>query len=52
MNFGLLPLVVHILVVLLADLVFKFNLRLTNSLLVVHQALTGIGLIVNGFGFN
>lgn len=52
MYFGLVPLVGHILIVMLLDLLCKFNLRLTNSLLIVHEALIGIGLIVNGFLFN
>lgn len=52
MNYGLIPLVIHIIVVLLLDLCFKFNLRLTNSLLVIHEGLIGIGLIFNGFTFN
>lgn len=52
MYYGLIPLVGHILIVMFLDLWFKFNLRLTNSLLIVHEALVGIGLIVNGFEFN
>jgi hypothetical protein len=52
MYFGLVPLVGHILIVMFLDLWCKFNLRLTNSLLIVHEALIGIGLIVNGFMFN
>ena len=52
MYFGLIPLVAHILTVMIIDLSKKINLRLTNSLLIVHEALIGIGIIVNGILFN
>lgn len=36
MFFGLLPLIIHTVVVFLLDSCGKFNLRLTNSLMIIH----------------
>jgi len=46
MYFGLIPLVAHIIFVVILDLLKKFNLRVTNSLLLIHEALIGIGIII------
>jgi hypothetical protein len=52
MYFGLLPLIVHIIVVFFIDVCCKHNLRLTNSLMIIHAALLGIAVIVAGIQFN
>lgn len=51
MYFGLLPLMVHTVVVLTLDCFCHFNLRLTNSLMIIHEALTGAGIIISGIAF-
>ena len=52
MYFGLMPLIVHIVVVFFIDICCKHNLRLTNSLMIIHAALLGIAVIVAGIQFN
>jgi hypothetical protein len=52
MMFGLLPLIVHTIAVLFLDSCCKFNLRLTNSLMIIHEALLGAGIIIAGITFN
>ena len=52
MYFGLLPLLIHVLIVTIMDIFCKYNLRLMNSLMIVHQAIAGIGLIINGIMFD
>lgn len=52
MYYALIPLIIHIIIVLILDSCFKFNLRLTNSLMVVHVALVGAGIIVCGIIYN
>lgn len=51
MYFGLLPLMVHTVAVLALDTCCHFNLRLTNSLMIIHEALTGAGIIIAGITF-
>lgn len=36
MYFGLIPLIAHTVIVFLLDSCGKFNLRLTNSLMIIH----------------
>ena len=50
--FGLMPLLVHVVILFFFDLCSKHNLRLTNSLLMIHEVLIGIGIIVKGYYFN
>jgi hypothetical protein len=52
MYFGLLPLIAHTVVVFLLDSCGKLNLRLTNSLMIIHEALIGAGIIIAGIAFN
>lgn len=52
MYFGLIPLIFHIVVVFFIDICCKHNLRLTNSLMIIHAALLGIAVIVAGIQFN
>jgi hypothetical protein len=52
MYFGLIPLLGHIVIVMMLDLCRKYNLRLTNSLLVAHEALIGIGIILTGYFYD
>lgn len=52
MFFGLFPLIVHTVTVFLLDSCGKFNLRLTNSLMIIHEALIGAGIIIAGISFN
>lgn len=46
MYFGLVPLIFHILVVFVLDTWCRFNLRLTNSLMIIHESLIGGGIII------
>ncbi len=52
MLFGLMPLVAHTLVVFVLDSFCRFNLRLTNSLMIINEALTGAGIIIAGISLN
>ena len=52
MYFGYLPLSIHMILVFLLDMFCKFNLRLTNSLMIIHQSLLGTAIIVLGIIFN
>jgi hypothetical protein len=52
MYFGLIPLVTHIIVAMLLDYCCKFNLRMTNSLMIGHLSLIEAGIIVCGILFS
>lgn len=52
MYFGLLPLIIHTVFVLFLDSCCKFNLRLSNSLMIIHEALIGAGIIIAGISYN
>jgi len=51
MYFGLIPLVAHIIIALVLDRCCKFNLRMTNSLMIGHVSLIEAGIIVCGILF-
>lgn len=52
MYFGIIPLIIHVIVVFFIDIFCKHNLRITNSLMIIHAALLGIAVIVAGIQFN
>lgn len=52
MYFGLIPLIVHTIIVFVLDSCCNLNLRLTNSLMIIHEALIGAAIIIAGIFFN
>lgn len=50
--FGLLPLLAHTILVFFMDCCCHFNLRLTNSLMIIHECLIGAGIIIAIINFN
>jgi hypothetical protein len=42
------PLFIHIVITFILDECFKYNLRIGNSILVIHLCLLSIGIITNG----
>lgn len=50
--FGLIPLIAHTILVFVLDTFCKYNLRLTNSLMIIHESLIGAGIIIAGIAYN
>lgn len=46
------PLLVHVFIVFFVDLCSRHNMRLANSLLIIHEVFIGIGIIIKGYYFN
>ena len=49
--FGLIPLIAHTILVFVLDTFCNYNLRLTNSLMIIHESLIGAGIIIAGIAY-